>query len=107
MLCLILFATGCVTTPPPNTTDYGRYPADYEDLVEQAACTLPGSSTRTVTSVTDPVRQIRDDIPGWAVWARIRESIPNLAGGLDITERDWFFLLRNGKVVLSEYPRHP
>lgn len=101
----ILFAAflmaGCATLRAPDTTDYGRFPANYEQLIEESVAGMEANGTLTVTSVTEPARAVRDDIAGWGVWARIRESRPNAAGGIDISERDRYFLIRDGRIVLS------
>jgi hypothetical protein len=103
ILFLALLMVGCATLRAPDTTDYGRFPADYEQLIEESIAGMAANDTRTVTSVTEPVRAVRDDIAGWGVWARIRESRPNAAGGIDISERDCYFLIRDGRIVLSDH----
>jgi hypothetical protein len=98
--------TGCATVASHDVNNYGPYPEEYERIVEleiQAAPAPPPQTLRTVTSVTEPVRQSRGKIAGWGVWGKIRCARPNAAGGIDISERDYFFLLRDGHVVVSDY----
>lgn len=100
---LAFLVSGCATLRPPDTADYGRFPARYEQLVEDWVHANSPNGTLTVTSVTEPVRAVREDIAGWGVWARIRETRPNSSGGVDISERDCYFLLRDDRIVLSDH----
>jgi hypothetical protein len=104
-LGLCLWLSGCVTLPPPDMNVYGPYPHNYEAIVEQSVASWPApapDTTRSVPSVTEPTRQTRGEICGWGVWAKVRLTRPNRQGGVDIQERDHFFLLRDGKVLLSD-----
>ncbi len=103
ILILAWLVSGCATLRSPDATDYGRFPAHYERLVEEWVRANSTNGTLTVTSVTEPFRGVRDDIAGWGVWAKIRESRPNSSGGVDIHERDCYFLIRDDRIVLSDH----
>ena len=107
LLCTVLLGAGCVTTAPINVARFGPYPEDRESVIAQTIndpARKPANVTRTVTSVTEPVMKTRDGVDGWQVWAKIREHQTNAAGGVEVREREHYFLLQGDKVVLTDYP---
>jgi len=106
ILAVAFVLTGCATTPPLDFANYGPYPAEYEAIVEAyVAARAPSSPemTVTVTSVIEPIRERSDDVAGWAAWGKVRQSRRNGVGGVDIHETEFYFLLRDGRVILSDY----
>src|SRR5262249_30793794 len=103
-------AVGCATAPRQGPENYGPYPDNYETLVEEAVKARSSkfhSMTATVNSVTEPVKAGEDEIAGWLVRAEVRLAKPNRAGGIDLAERTCSFLIRNGRVISSDFAEAP
>ncbi|MFO1499483.1 MAG: hypothetical protein U1G07_13990 [Verrucomicrobiota bacterium] len=108
LLLLSLGWAGCATVRPPDTIACGPYPEDCDAVIERflnGAPSSPRATVRTVSSVSEPKPERQRAVAGWGVWASVRESRPNAAGGMDVQEKEYHFLLRGDQVIASEYPQ--